>query len=149
MDLLFQCVVGWTVEFYMLFLGTKSLELHVKLVYRLIVGFLGWFGWFDYVQFTLLIFYMICVLSFLSSFWFLFLFYFCFLFEILWVYLLQTLTRPHSSTWVTKGFKGLVACAECNRDSYDSELDFRFCFCFTRGRAKFKCGGICLSSNLA
>ena len=95
--------------------GSKSLELHVKLVYRLIVGFLGWFGWFDCVQFTLLIFYMICVLSFLSSFRFLFLFYFCFLFEILWVYLLQTLTRPHSSTWG-------------NRDSYDSELDLKIVF---------------------
>ena len=50
--------------------------------------------------------------------------------EILWVYLLQTLTRPYSSTWVTKGFKGLVACAKCNRDSYDSELEFIMCFVF-------------------
>ena len=41
--------------------------------------------------------------------------------KILWVYLLQTLTRSHSSTWVTKGFKGFVAYAKCNRDSYESE----------------------------
>ena len=50
--------------------------------------------------------------------------------NILWVYILQTLTRPHSSTWVTKGFKGLVACTKCNRDSYDSELEFIICFVF-------------------
>jgi len=41
-----------------------------------------------------------------------------------WAYLLQTLTRPRSSTWVTKGFKGLVACIKCNNDSYDGELGF-------------------------
>jgi len=26
---------------------------------------------------------------------------------------------------ITKGFKGLVACATCNHDSYKSELGFR------------------------
>ena len=30
--------------------------------------------------------------------------------------------RPHSSTWITKGFKGLDAYAKCNHDSYESEL---------------------------
>ena len=39
---------------------------------------------------------------------------------------METLTRPHSSTWESKGFKGLVAYAKCNRDSYDSELGFSF-----------------------
>ena len=73
--------------------------------------------------------YIFCVLLLLFL-CFLFLSYFSFLVEILWVYLLQTLTRPHSSTWVTKGFKGLVACAKCNRDSYDSELEFIICFVF-------------------
>ena len=50
--------------------------------------------------------------------------------KILWVSLLQTLTRPQSSTWVTKGFKGLLACAKCNRNSYDSELEFITYFVF-------------------
>ena len=40
----------------------------------------------------------------------------------MWVYLVQTLMIPHLSTWVTKGFKGLVTCAKCNCDSYKSEL---------------------------
>jgi len=31
-----------------------------------------------------------------------------FLFEILWVYLLKTLTRPHSSTWATKNWSLLI-----------------------------------------
>jgi len=44
-------------------------------------------------------------------------------------YLLQTLTRPYSSTWVTKGFKGLVAHAKYNPDSYESEL-FSLVFIF-------------------
>jgi len=35
---------------------------------------------------------------------------------------LKTLTRFHSSTWETNGFKGLVVYAKYNRDSYDSEL---------------------------
>jgi len=43
--------------------------------------------------------------------------------RILWAYLLQTLTRPHLSTFVTNGFKGL--CVKCNCDFYDSELVFR------------------------
>ena len=29
---------------------------------------------------------------------------------------------------VTKGFKGLIACAKCNRDFYDSEFGFRVFF---------------------
>ncbi|GJX80532.1 hypothetical protein Tco_0328681 [Tanacetum coccineum] len=33
---------------------------------------------------------------------------------------LETLTRLHSSTWATKGFKRLVAYDKCNRDSYES-----------------------------
>ena len=70
--------------------------------------------------------YFLCVTPFISLFSFLFMFFL--LFEILWVYLLQTLTRPHSSTWVTKGFKGLIVYAKCNRGSYDSELDFRVLF---------------------
>ena len=39
--------------------------------------------------------------------------------------------NPHETSLVhldTKGFKGLVACAKCNRDSYDSELDLRILF---------------------
>ena len=44
---------------------------------------------------------------------------------------------------VTKGFKGLIACAKCNRDCYDSELGFRVCFCFARGQAKARCTGNC------
>ena len=71
---------------------------------------------------------------------------------ILWVFHLETLTRPHSSTWESKGFKVLIAYAKCNRDSYDSELGFSsliFHFLlislvyFTRGRAKSWCGSIC------
>ena len=41
--------------------------------------------------------------------------------------------NPHETSlvhWVTKGFKGLVACAKYNRDSYDSELEFIICFVF-------------------
>ena len=50
-----------------------------------------------------------------------------FIFEIiLWVFHLETLTKLHSSTWETEGFKGLVAYAKCNRDSYDSEVGFSF-----------------------
>ena len=55
-------------------------------------------------------------------------FIFVFFLRFLWVYLLQTLMRPHSSTWVTKGFKELVAYAKCNRDSYDCELDLKIMF---------------------
>jgi len=44
--------------------------------------------------------------------------------QILWVCLLQILTKSHSSTWVTKGFKRFVACVKCNRYSYDSKLGF-------------------------
>ncbi|KAI3809654.1 hypothetical protein L1987_19251 [Smallanthus sonchifolius] len=40
----------------------------------------------------------------------------------LWVCLIETLTRLHSSTRVTEGFKKLVAYAKCNRDSYESEF---------------------------
>ena len=39
------------------------------------------------------------------------------------MYLLQILTKP-----VAKGFKGLVAHAKYNRDSYESELEFYFNF---------------------
>ena len=83
-------------------------------------------------------------------------FLFLFSFWILWVFHLKTLTRPHSSTWESKGFKGLVAYAKCNRDSYDSELGFSFSYFhfllvslvyFTRGRAKSWCGSICLSQK--
>jgi len=65
--------------------------------------------------------------------------------RILWVYVLQTLWRPHTSTWATKGFKGLVVCAKCNRDSYDNELVFRGFFCFSRGRAKARFWGYLLA----
>ena len=129
MDLLFQCVVGWTVEVYMLFLGTKSLELHVKLVYRLIVGFLGWFGWFDCGQLTLLIFFtwfVFCLFFLLFDFYsssiFVFFFRFC---GYIFCKPSWDLTRPLAGT---KWFKGLVAYAKCNRDSYDSELDFKILF---------------------
>jgi len=37
---------------------------------------------------------------------------------------LKTLTRPHSSTWETEGFKELVAYAKCNPDFYGSVLGF-------------------------
>ena len=63
--------------------------------------------------------------------------------RILWVYLLQTLMRPHSSTGVTKGFKRHIAYAKYNRDSYDSELSFRVLFFLGQGRAKARRGGIC------
>ena len=43
-------------------------------------------------------------------------------FEILWVYLLQTLTSLSRPLWGTKWINGLVAYAKCNRDSYESEL---------------------------
>ena len=51
-------------------------------------------------------------------------------FEILWVYLLQTLTRPSHPLRKTKWFKGLVAYTKCNRDSHESELDLQFSFLF-------------------
>ena len=48
----------------------------------------------------------------------------------------ETFTRPLGGT---KWFKGLVAYAKCNHDSYGSELDLKILFFgFTRGRAKFK-----------
>jgi len=62
--------------------------------------------------------------------------------RILWVYVLQTLWRPHTSTWATKGFKGLVVCAKCNRDSYDNELVFRGFFVFLEDEQKLGFGGI-------
>ena len=53
------------------------------------------------------IIYIVCVTPFISLLSFLFL---CFLlFEILWVYLLQILMGPYSSTWgVPSGLKGLL-----------------------------------------
>ena len=60
----------------------------------------------------------------------LFPFLFFFLFEILWVYLLQTLTRRHLFIWVTKGFKRHVAYVKYNHNSYESELDVQFGFNF-------------------
>ncbi|KAK9050689.1 hypothetical protein SSX86_030341 [Deinandra increscens subsp. villosa] len=38
----------------------------------------------------------------------------------LWVCSLETLTRLHSSTRATEGFKRLVSYAKCNRDSYET-----------------------------
>ena len=52
------------------------------------------------------------------------------IFQRILVYLLQALTRPHSFTWVTKRFKGLIACAKYNRDSYDNELGSKVLFLF-------------------
>jgi len=66
--------------------------------------------------------YFVCVTPFISLFSFPFL---CFLlFEILWVYIFckpsRDLIRPLGGT---KWFKGLVAYARCNRDSYEGELE--------------------------
>jgi len=53
-----------------------------------------------------------------------------FAFEIiLWIFHLKTLTRPNSSTWETDVYKGLVAYAKCNRDSYESMLGCSFSYC--------------------
>ena len=60
--------------------------------------------------------------------------------KILWVYLPETLTRPYSSSWVSKGFKGLVAYAKYNCKSYESEFSSRVQFLFTQGRVKVRCG---------
>ena len=63
--------------------------------------------------------------------------------------LLETLLVPKGNLG---GFKRLVACAKCNRDSYKNELGFYFLFLgflvyFTRGRAKLTCEGICSTLN--
>ena len=91
-----------------------------------------------FVFFTLRVWFFFC---FSRSFFYVF---FSFIFGFV-ICLPKTLTRLHSSTWETKGFKGLVACAKCNRCTYE-KVSFS---CFTRGRAKFKCGGICLGSTSA
>ena len=110
--------------------GDKASWTARKLVYRLIVGFLGWFGWFICVEFTLLILYVNCVLSFVS-FFFVFLFFFLFFVSFLrfggYIFCKPSrdLTRPLRGT---KWFKGLVAYSKCNRDSYDSELDLKILF---------------------
>jgi len=45
---------------------------------------------------------------------------------------------------VTKGFKGLVAYAKCNRDSYESELVVYFSFSFILLEDEQKIGvGVC------
>ena len=50
-----------------------------------------------------------------------------FIFEIiLWVFHLETLMGPYSSTWETDRFKGLAVYAKCDHDSYGSELGFSF-----------------------
>ena len=49
---------------------------------------------------------------------------------------MQTFMRPHSSTWVTKGFKGFVASAKYNHDSSDSELGFKVMFLFCSRTSK-------------
>ena len=82
------------------------------------------------MQFTLLIFYVNCALSFISLF-FRFLFFFLSFVSSLrfcgYIFCKpsQDLTHPLGGT---KRFKGLIACAKCNRDSYESELDFRVLF---------------------
>jgi len=56
--------------------------------------------------------------------------------------------RPHSSTWETEGFKGLVTCTKCNHDSYGSKLGFSSTYIsilvssvsFTRARANLGVG---------
>ena len=99
MDSIFSCVVGWKADGWMPFFGMMCPEMHIMLVYRLILELLGGFGWSEHVQFTRM--YILCFVIFIFR--FLFLFSLFFLFEILWVYLLQTLTRPYSSTWGNQG----------------------------------------------
>jgi len=102
--------------------GDKESWTARNLVYRLIVELLGWFGWSICVQFTLLYLYIICVLSFLPSFWFysssicVFFLRFC---GYIFCKASRNLTRPLGGT---EWFKGLVAYAKCNCDSYESEL---------------------------
>jgi len=45
----------------------------------------------------------------------------------------------------TKWFKGLVAYANCNRDSYDSELGFKFLFSFCSRTSKSQVWGYLLA----
>ena len=101
------------------FFGMMCTEMHIMLVYKLILELLGGFGRSDCVQFTPM--YIYCVLLFLFfDFCFSFL---CFSFLRFCGYIFckpsRDLTRPLGGT---KGFKGLVAYAKCNRDSYESEL---------------------------
>jgi len=52
-------------------------------------------------------------------------------------------TNPHDTSLVhrvTRGFKGLIACAKRNRDSYDNELGFRFFFVLLEDEQKFGVG---------
>jgi len=51
------------------------------------------------------------------------------------------LHEMHSSTWVSKGNEGLIACAKCNRDSYDNELGFRALFLFCSRTTKSEVWG--------
>lgn len=115
-------------------------EMHLMLVYRLILELLG-------VLVDLIVYSLprciYCVLSF-SFFSFLFLFL-CFSFLRFCGYIFckpsRDLTRPLG---VTKGFKGLVAYAKCNRDSYESELVVYFSFPFILLEDEQKIGvGVC------
>ena len=74
--------------------------MHIMLVYKLILELLGVLV--DPIVYSLprCIY---CVLSFLFFFSIFVSLSLFFLFEILWVYLLQTLTRPYSSTWGDQG----------------------------------------------
>ena len=86
--------------------------------------------------------YILCFVIFFFSFLFLFL---CFSFLRFCGYIFckpsRDLTRPLG---VTKGFKGLVAYAKCNRDSYESELVVYFSFSFILLEDEQKIGvGVC------
>jgi len=115
----FWCIVGWKASVWMSFMGKKYLEMHTMLVYRVIFELQGWESLLMYRSPLLYIFcvcysfYLFVFISFLMfpSFW-----DFC---GHIFCKPSRDLTRPLGET---KWFKGLVAYAKCNRDSYESEL---------------------------
>ena len=115
----FRCIMGWKTVVWMSFMGTKYLKMHIMLVYRLIF-------WVTRVikpielRTVYPIVYILCVTPFISLSSFLCLFFlllrFC---RCIFCKPSRDLTRPLEGT---KWFKGLIAYAKCNRDSYESEL---------------------------
>ena len=110
----------------MSFFGKMCPEMHLMLVYRLILELLEVLVDPNVYSLPRCVY---CVWSF-SFFRFCFSFL-CFSFLRFCGYIFckpsRDLTRPLGGT---KGFKGLVAYAKCNRDSYESELVVYFSFSF-------------------
>ena len=122
---MFSCIVEWKASVWMPFLGTMCPEMHIMLVYRLILESLWVLVDPNVYSLSRCIYIVFCHF---------FIFYFLFLFSLfsflrfcgyIFCKPSRDITRPLRGA---KGFKGLVAYAECNRDSYESELVVYFSF---------------------